>query len=446
MIRGISGGAPNAATLALLLAVAVLCSLLSFRQTWTILDHDDLASTKCSEALLVSAGGGGSGGGSAAGAIGGGGGGGTGAAALRGPLTTTAAAAAAASSDGAGSSHSDRKNHNHHNHNGDDAVELEPFVAKASGAGWQVWDRRSVLHEALGRESPCDWAEYRAIGRASGLPPVFACVYPEGQDTWVSGLIRKEGRWVNCNTLTEKLLLAAAAGRDNTNKKGADLVFMDIGANIGSCVLQILATTEAKVIAFEPSPKNLFRITSTLLNLPDEMKDRVTLFPVALGSEPATASLLANPYNAGNTQVVQEADAIDREEKAAVSGATLATRNIPVERMGDLLSKDVTVDLIKMDVQGFECFVVAGMGNVLARTRAIFFEVEEELLGRRFRGQGSEAAPSSSSTCSGALLVRQIQRAGFLVDGVQDLASHADEALRNVTFHDQDMYGVRPRP
>jgi FkbM family methyltransferase len=443
MIRG-GSGAPAAANIVLLLAVAVLCSLLSFRQTGMILGHD-LASTKCIEALLAAAAAG-NGGSAAAGASGGGG---TGAASLRGPLTATTTATS--SSDGARSSHSNPNNNpNHHTNHKDDGVGLEPFVAKASGAGWEVWDRRSVLHPELGRESPCDWAEYHAIGRPAGLPPVFACVYPEGQDTWVSGLIRKEGQWVNCNTLTEKLLLA---GRDdNNNNKGAGLVFMDIGANIGACVLQILATTEAKVIAFEPSPRNLFRITSSLLNLPQHMKDRVTLFPVALGSEPATASLLANPTNAGNTQVVPEADATDRDENAAVSGATIATRNIPVERMDDLLSKDVTVDLIKMDVQGFECFVLAGMGNVLANTRAIFFEVEEEMLGRfPGGGGGGGGAAASETSCSGARLVRQIQRAGFRVSGgnggsVQDLSSSSDANLTGVKFDDQDMYGERPRP
>jgi FkbM family methyltransferase len=327
---------------------------------------------------------------------------------------------------------------------------VDRFVTKQSGPGWQVWDRRSVLHEALGRESPCDWNEYKAAGRPAGLPPVFACVYPKGQDTWVSGLIRREGRWGNCDALTGRLVGSKDNGSDNSNHNqgGEGMVYMDVGANIGSCVLQILATTRAHVVAFEPSPKNLFRLTSTLLNLPDEMKGRVTLFPVALGSGPASVTIVADPNNAGNTQVVarqsggqKEAPGAAAAKAEAVTGATVATHNIPVERMDDLLSKDLHVDLLKMDVQGYECFVLSGMRHVLANTRRIFFEVEEVLLGRF---KGSSTAPASpGKPCSGSLLVRTLQRAGFRVHNVQDLSSHSDADLRSITFRDQDMYGER---
>jgi FkbM family methyltransferase len=332
---------------------------------------------------------------------------------------------------------------------------VERFVTKRSGAGWEVWDRRSVLHEELGNESPCDWNEYKAAGRLAGLPPVFACVYPKGQDTWVSGLIRREGRWGNCDALTGRLVGSSKDNNNNSNKNqgGEGMVYMDVGANIGSCVLQILATTRAHVFAFEPSPKNLFRLTSTLLNLPEEMKDRVTLFPVALGSTPASVTIVADPNNAGNTQVVARQQSGGQKgapgaeaatEAEAVTGATVATHNIPVERMDDLLSKDLHVDLLKMDVQGYECFVLSGMRQVLANTRRIFFEVEEVLLGR-FKGAPSSTAPASSSgtPCSGSLLVRTLQRAGFRVNNVQDLSSHSDADLRGITFRDQDMYGER---
>jgi FkbM family methyltransferase len=320
---------------------------------------------------------------------------------------------------------------------------VDRLVSKRSGAGWEVWDRKAVLHPEFGIESPCDWTEYRAVGRPPGLPPVFACVYPEGEDTWVSGLIRKDGRWVNCNTLTEKLMQGDGDNEDGGGR--SHKVFMDVGANIGSCVLQILATAaDVHVIAFEPSPKNLFRLTSTLMNLPEEAKRRVTLFPVALGSESASsATIVAHPRNAGNTQVVVESSRVEQE---AVSGATVATRNIPVERMDDLLSPDLRVDLLKIDVQGFECFVLSGMGRVLDNTRKIFFEVEEELLGR-FQGSSSSSSSSSSSgRCSGPLLVQQIQRAGFRVKGVEDLTSRPDQDLRNISFPDQDMYGERRMP
>jgi hypothetical protein len=91
-----------------------------------------------------------------------------------------------------------------------------------------------------------------------------------------------------------------------------------------------------------------------------------------------------------------------------------------------------------MDVQGFECFVLAGMGQLLRNARKIFFEVEEQVLGRFKEDENGGAQ------CSGALLLRQIQRAGFVVQGVDDLTGRTDAELRRVGFGTQDMYGERP--
>jgi hypothetical protein len=108
-----------------------------------------------------------------------------------------------------------------------------------------------------------------------------------------------------------------------------------------------------------------------------------------------------------------------------------------------------------MDVQGFECFVLAGMGHVLRSARTIHFEVEEQLLGRfqeeeEEGGAGAEGGnekKEAGPTCSGALMVRAIQRAGFAVEGADDLSRRSDVELRDVTFPVQDMVGVRrPRP
>jgi hypothetical protein len=117
-----------------------------------------------------------------------------------------------------------------------------------------------------------------------------------------------------------------------------------------------------------------------------------------------------------------------------------------------------------MDVQGFECFVLAGMGHVLRTARTIHFEVEEQLLGRfqeeeeeggaaegEGEGPGPEAASSGAArvpvpTCSGALMVRAIQRAGFAVEGADDLSRRSDVELRDVKFPVQDMVGVRRPP
>jgi hypothetical protein len=124
-----------------------------------------------------------------------------------------------------------------------------------------------------------------------------------------------------------------------------------------------------------------------------------------------------------------------------VIGATVATHNIPVERMDDLFSQDFKVDLLKLDEQGFECFVLVGMRSVLANTRKMFFEVEEELL-TRFGGHPGRA-------CSGAALVQALQRSGFQVQQAsgapaEDLVARSDADLAKITFRNQDMFAEWP--
>jgi FkbM family methyltransferase len=250
---------------------------------------------------------------------------------------------------------------------------VDRFVTKRSGPGWEVWDRRTVLGNggaavvannnnnnnssegaAAGAE-PCRWHEYKAVGGRlpPNAPPVFMCLYPPEIDGWVSKNIQNDGRWVSCDPLTDLLLLSNSEENEKKNNEN-ELVYMDIGANIGACVIQILSTTNASVVAFEPNPNNLFRLTSTLLNLPEEMKNRVTLFPVAVGSEMASsARIVAKGDNQGNTQVMHAA--LSRDVAKGVDGADNPAGTVSVERMDDLLSKELRVDLIKY---GLSCACV----------------------------------------------------------------------------------------
>jgi hypothetical protein len=91
-----------------------------------------------------------------------------------------------------------------------------------------------------------------------------------------------------------------------------------------------------------------------------------------------------------------------------------------------------------MDVQGFECFVIDGMKNVLKNTDRLKFEVDESLLTRFVNGKA----------CSGSQLVRKIQAAGFSVQTSQggtvaDLTKLSDEQLSKITFPGEDMNAVK---
>lgn len=163
---------------------------------------------------------------------------------------------------------------------------VSAYIKKRSGGGdkarWEVWDGKAALYAES--STPCRWAELRLPTSGQQAPePGRICLHPDGQDQFVSEEISKLGHWKNCDDLTELL-------HDNPRA-----VYVDLGANIGACVMQVLFTTQASIIAFEPNPANLFRLTSTLLNFPQRLKDRVTLFPVALGDMPGTPSIVSNP-------------------------------------------------------------------------------------------------------------------------------------------------------
>jgi hypothetical protein len=49
--------------------------------------------------------------------------------------------------------------------------------------------------------------------------------------------------------------------------------------------MPMLLTTKAPIIVFELDPRNQFCLTNTLMAQTQELRDRVSLFPIALGSE-----------------------------------------------------------------------------------------------------------------------------------------------------------------
>jgi hypothetical protein len=99
--------------------------------------------------------------------------------------------------------------------------------------------------------------------------------------------------------------------------------------------------------------------------------------------------------------------------------------------MDDLIDSAVgrpfQVGVIKMDVQGFECYVMRGMPSLLARTFQIKCETVEQFL-------------SGFDNCSTKILFSQMQESGFGLytnDRVDPLVGNA---MPGVT----DYYAMKP--
>jgi len=257
-------------------------------------------------------------------------------------------------------------------------------IKKGSGEGWEIWDRENPITQL--EDMTCAWTTFRATnGETSPM-----CVHME-RDA-VSDTIKRAGRWSDCDGLTA-LWDEQQQGDDNKDPS----VYIEIGANIGGCILQMLLTTNATILAFEPHPKNQFCVTSSLRALESvkpEYRDRVIFFPIGLGTKTDTSTIVAAKGNMGHSTV-------GGVNKFSPHNVFEVEMPVQIERLDDILDTQVTgVGLIKMDVEGFECSVMDGMPNTLQNTKVMQTEVAHNLL-KGFEG------------CSDAILVDKIRDSGF---------------------------------
>lgn len=267
-----------------------------------------------------------------------------------------------------------------------------PVMAKTSGKHWKLWDQTNALPPPRGSDGEllkCRWGTYKAAHAAPNTSSSEAPMCMYDQEDYLTSKIIEHGRWKDCDVLTPILRRQKEANPDDP------LIHVEIGANIGSCVLQVLLTTDAVIYAFEPHPRNLFHLTSTIANLDESYRKRVHLFPVALSTEVGEAHMIIYEKNNGNAQVLPP------KENRMIADNMVA---VSVERMDDLLQIEDTgspISQIKMDAQGFECFIVQGMPNLLKKTLAIVFEVEKRQMIR------------VKDFCTPKILVDSIQNANF---------------------------------
>lgn len=251
-------------------------------------------------------------------------------------------------------------------------------IRNTSGEGWKMWNRQAVM----GFDWTCRWATFKATNGVTA--PM--CVHP-GQDV-VSASIVSRGRWCECDRLTTLWQY----GGDGVTEKS---VYVEIGGNIGSCVMQMLLTTKAPIIVFEPDPRNQFCLTNTLMGLTQELRDRVSLFPIALGSGKGSSTINAAQGNMGNAVVgSQIKDGPGQKFREPIP--------IRLERLDSILNTENqgwNIPVMKIDAQGFECRIMDGMGAVPDRIRAIGTEIAQKWL----VGQG----------CSDVGYLDKLRAAGF---------------------------------
>jgi FkbM family methyltransferase len=137
-------------------------------------------------------------------------------------------------------------------------------------------------------------------------------------------------------------------------------VLWDVGAFVGYVTAHFAQSRFglAAIHSFEPNPQNLVRLKALFEN-----NSRVTIHPFALGRAEDTLELSFSPQSAAMGSLVRESK----------GGQRVSVR----VRAGDGVRNELKTppDVIKIDVEGFEPEVLAGLSHTILEKRpTIFFE------------------------------------------------------------------------
>ena len=130
-----------------------------------------------------------------------------------------------------------------------------------------------------------------------------------------------------------------------------DIVFVDIGANVGiySLFVANLAGKGARVIAVEPQPQLFERL---MHNIAFNPSGRIDAVPVAVSDRDGAARLFLDPLNEGQASI----------RFILSSDAESAQINVPARSLYSLLKTQglSRVDALKLDVTGAEDLILTG--------------------------------------------------------------------------------------
>lgn len=137
---------------------------------------------------------------------------------------------------------------------------------------------------------------------------------------------------------------------------------VDFGSNIGISALFFLsAAPTAHLFLFEPVPRNIERLRDTLSNY----RGRYTLKEAAVGVAAGTVSF--------GVEETGRYGGITRESENRIQVDCVAA----VETLNSILEQRETIDILKMDIEGFEDAVLAAIPKETAeRIKTVYAETD----------------------------------------------------------------------
>jgi FkbM family methyltransferase len=141
-----------------------------------------------------------------------------------------------------------------------------------------------------------------------------------------------------------------------------DAVVFDVGANLGLTAVQTALTLpRSRIFCFEPSPV-AWRYLNETLHL-NRLESRCRTFQLALGAAASRLPWFENPHSPAASHLA--GDASLREGAGTVEVTTLDAflDSHPTDR----------IDLIKIDVEGYDFDVIEGASAAIGRFRPLVF-------------------------------------------------------------------------
>ncbi len=183
-------------------------------------------------------------------------------------------------------------------------------------------------------------------GEVERVTTSFGDVWMRGDDEVMLPMVRSTGTWER----EEGALLLSLAS--------PGCRFLDVGANVGYfSALMARAVPDAVIIAIEPEPRNLGLLRLNLW----EHAPQAEIWGCALTAGDRLIGLSMSDGNPGDTR----SDAGGERFSMVSPGIT-----------GDDVLAGRSVDLVKIDVQGFELEVVRGLVTTLRRSPDVVLVVE----------------------------------------------------------------------
>lgn len=134
-------------------------------------------------------------------------------------------------------------------------------------------------------------------------------------------------------------------------------VFLDLGANLGyfSLLASTLVGESGKVIAFEPNAQNLQLLYSSIIE--NQFKN-IKVYPVAASDSPQILKLTSFGSN-GYLEAASAGNSNFQFVQSVVAD--------------DLLGAEARLDVVKMDIEGYETLALRGMDKTISRHKPVIF-------------------------------------------------------------------------